>query len=225
MTQNTLVEQKQAVSLFLESLLRDIPEEEPVSAPPLQAVVDVAASTAETAPAAEVAQNHNKIIEKAAPAQRQPIIPPWAKTPFEALVFKVAGLSLAVPLVELSGVLEWPETITELPGYADFYIGVCSHQGKNVPVVDTAQLVFPAERREDLLRHNARRRSTHIILIDNAKYGLSCDGVGAVLTLDPAQVKWRSAHTKRKWLSGTVIEHMCALVDTKSFVETFLQRH
>jgi len=37
--------------------------------------------------------------------------------------------------------------------------------------------------------------------------------------LEPDQVKWRSQQGKRKWLAGTVIEHMCALVHVDTLVE------
>ena len=228
MAQKTLVEQKQAVSLFLESLLRDVPEESATTSVALQTVAEVLEPEVQTAvelKGAVSTQIHEKKSEISTSECRQSITPAWANEPFQALLFKVGGLSLAVPLTELSGVVEWPQEITEIPGHADFYIGVYPHQGRNVPVVDTALMVFPAERREGLLRQHARQRITRIILIDNAKYGLGCDEVGEVLTLSPEQVKWRSAQTKRRWLSGTVLEHMCALVDTRSFVEMFLKRH
>jgi len=40
-----------------------------------------------------------------------------------------------------------------------------------------------------------------------------------VLRLTPDQVRWRTERTRRRWLAGTVIEHMCALIDPPAFAE------
>ena len=36
---------------------------------------------------------------------------------------------------------------------------------------------------------------------------------GGELALGPQNVRWRSEHTRREWLAGTVVDKMCALVD------------
>jgi len=39
------------------------------------------------------------------------------------------------------------------------------------------------------------------------------------LRLDPNEIKWRSNRGQRPWLAGTVIEHMCALLDVSELAE------
>ncbi len=142
--------------------------------------------------------------------------PSWAVPDFQVLLFAVAGLKLAVPLNELHGIVEWgDEYITELPGHASWYLGLIHNQGKNVPVVDTLQQVVPKKRWPS--GHLSKRDFKHIILIDNGRWGLACETVLEVLTLKTDAVKWRSSRTRRRWLLGTVIEHMCALLDSAEF--------
>ncbi|RPT74986.1 hypothetical protein [Pseudomonas aeruginosa] len=43
--------------------------------------------------------------------------------------------------------------------------------------------------------------------------------VSRSIRLDPAEVKWRSQRSQRPWLAGTVIEHMCALLDVAALAE------
>jgi len=57
----------------------------------------------------------------------------------------------------------------------------------------------------------------HIILIDDSHWGLACESVIEVINLQADSVKWRSSRTKRRWLLGTVIDQMCALLDTSEF--------
>lgn len=149
-------------------------------------------------------------------AAQVPNAPAWAESGFQALLFSISGLKLAVPLNELHGILEWgDEYISELAGHASWYLGLIRNQGVNVPVVDTLQQVVPENRWPK--NYLKERKFKHIILIDNSHWGLACESVVEVINLKAESVKWRSSRTKRRWLLGTVIDHMCALLDTDEF--------
>ncbi len=142
--------------------------------------------------------------------------PDWAIPEFQALLFAVSGLKLAVPQSELNVIVEWgDEYINELPGHPSWYLGLINHLGKNVPVVDTLQQVVPKERWP--AGHLEKPKFKHIILIDDGRWGPACEQVLEIITLKTEQVKWRSSRTKRRWLLGTVIEEKCALLDSSEF--------
>ncbi len=142
--------------------------------------------------------------------------PDWAIPEFQVLLFAVSGLKLAIPLSELNGIVEWgAEYISEMPGHASWYLGLIQHQGSNVPVIDTLQQVVPKQRWPSQYLQNPQFK--HIILIANGQWGLACEKVLEVVTLKTDQVKWRSSRTKRRWLLGTVIDQMCALLDSAEF--------
>jgi purine-binding chemotaxis protein CheW len=147
-------------------------------------------------------------------------VPAWTQQPFQALLFKVAGLTLAVPLVDLNGIVEWhPDAITAMPGHADFYLGLLPHLGKNVALIDTARFVLPPDRLRDLAGSDPQARLTRIVLIQEGRYGLACDAVAEVITLQPQDVRWRTSRTQRRWLAGTVVAQMCALIDAPAFAQ------
>lgn len=232
---NTLVDQKLAVSLFLDSLLRE-PELEPV---PETAVPEVVVETQpevkveekepiveippqvtareEVAPADEVATKTATSVETIATSVTEAAIPAWANSPFQVLLFHVGGLKLAVPLIELSGVIEWTDSVTEMPGHADFYMGILQHLGHKVAVIDTARMVLPDKKMAQIADIDPRQRVRHIVLIDDYKWGLACDEISEVITLNPDEVRWRTSKTSRDWLAGTVIDHMCALMNSQGF--------
>lgn len=161
-------------------------------------------------------------LDSAAPESRDP---DWLGEELQAMLFKVAGLTLAVPLVDLNGVVEWDdEAITTMPGHADFYLGLMTHLNRQIPVVDTARLVLPANKRVALAGEDPRQRVTRVVLINDSRYGLACDEVNEVITLKADAVRWRSQRTKRRWLAGTVIKHMCALVDATAFADLLANR-
>jgi len=146
------------------------------------------------------------------------LIPEWAEAPFQCLLFKVGDLSLAVPLVRLNGVIPWSDKVVETPNQTDWYLGVLMNHGHKVQVIDTAVMVLPPEHRQEMSDDPADRLS-HILLVDDQRWGLACDSIGDVVWLKNTDVKWRSNKTKRPWLLGTAIDHMCAVMDTEAFAD------
>lgn len=53
----------------------------------------------------------------------------------------------------------------------------------------------------------------YIVLIAGGEWGLTCESVSEVVTLNPDQVRWRTALGIRPWLAGMVKDRMCALLD------------
>ena len=54
-------------------------------------------------------------VQQETPVETQTGVPEWAESRFQCLLFKVSGLSLAVPLVKLNSVIPWNEEITKTP--------------------------------------------------------------------------------------------------------------
>lgn len=202
---------EQTIQSYLDALLQDaaaeleLTETEPAptpKAPQLQVAPSVPAPQVEP-------------ITPAPPAQQPPKAQPaWRQEPFEALLFNVGGLTLAVPLVSLGTIHALNSTITPLFGQPDWFLGLLPVQEGNLKVLDTARWIMP-ERYQPSLRDELRV----VISVQGHEWGMAVHGVSESIRLDPAQVKWRSGQGKRPWLAGTVIEHMCALLDVEALAE------
>jgi len=147
--------------------------------------------------------------------------PDWTTTRFQALLFEVAGLTLAVPLIKLKGVVPNETGLTPMPGHSPLFPGIVPYQGIKARVVDTARFILPRDRAARL-DADVAGRSAHLVMIDEGRWALACDAIGEVIELEPEDVKWRSANGKRAWLAGTVIEQMCALLDIDALTEELL---
>lgn len=158
-------------------------------------------------------------LQKAEPVSTiPPARPDWSEQPFECLIFTVAGLQLAVPLVLLGAIHKIEEEIRSLPGSPDWYMGISPGSAGNLRVVDSAQWIMAGR-----VPENARENYRFIIRLDDSPWGLACDSVGQSFTLDPEQVRWRTARSQRPWLAGTVIDHMCALIDVRTMSELLMR--
>lgn len=152
----------------------------------------------------------------AAEAHSDDGIPPWARPSFQALLFTVGNLRLAVPLIKLHSVVPWENAEVEaLPSQPHWMHGLCFYRGAHVRVVHTAELVLPPERRPGPEQLVPRK----MLVVADGTWSLTCNDVDDVITLRPEQVQWRSREGRRRWLAGTVREYLCALMDTDAFAE------
>ncbi|KAF1053982.1 MAG: hypothetical protein GAK43_01113 [Stenotrophomonas maltophilia] len=141
--------------------------------------------------------------------------PTWAAEPFECLLFDVAGLTLAVPLVCLGSIYPLAgQELTPLFGQPDWFLGILPSQAGNLKVLDTARWVMPERYRDDY-----REGLQYVISVQGYEWGLAVHQVSRSVRLDPSEVKWRSQRAQRPWLAGTVIEQMCALLDVSALAE------
>jgi purine-binding chemotaxis protein CheW len=228
---------EQTIQSYLDALLQDAAAELAVtgqtvaSAPPepVARVVPVVTPTASAqVPAAEASLSALSADWESVPAERSaaiaaepsavveqagalPASQAWREQPFEALLFEVGGLKLAVPLVSLGTIHALETDITPLFGQPDWFLGILPSASGNLKVLDTARWVMP-ERYTPDLKDNLK----FVISVQGHDWGMAVHGVSQSIRLMPEQVKWRSQQGKRPWLAGTVIEHMCALLDVSS---------
>ncbi|WP_062060384.1 chemotaxis protein CheW [Cellvibrio sp. OA-2007] len=134
--------------------------------------------------------------------------PQWAQSRFDVLLFKVSGLTLAVPLISLGQIQPLTDELTPLFGQADWFMGFQPTAAGKIRTVNTAKFVMP-ERYDPHFLETAK----YVMSINGVPWGLAVDSVNQPITLMPEDVKWRGDRSKRPWLAGTVKDHMCALLD------------
>ncbi|MFF7708290.1 chemotaxis protein CheW [Pseudomonas sp. NPDC007930] len=179
--------------------------------PPAPPLITPAAPLAE--PVVEAAEAALPPAAPPPPAEEGP--PAWASEPFECLLFDVAGLTLAVPLVCLGSIYPLAgQELTPLFGQPEWFLGILPSQAGNLKVLDTARWVMPDRYREDF-----QQGLQYVISVQGYEWGLAVHHVSRSLRLDPSEIKWRSQRGLRPWLAGTVIEHMCALLDVAALAE------
>jgi purine-binding chemotaxis protein CheW len=235
-----LAEQTEALRLYLEALFADKPASLPVPVVPVapRPVIDLPATAlrvvADT-PAPMAVQTVVSTVQSPTPAVATPVAPPdtvtapalataarpdWAQEPFPCLLLKINGLSLALPLVKLHRILDWIEP-TPIPGYLPWLLGMVRTATLewNLKVVDTARFVMPERLPVAGDAGAGGNLCRHIVIIGNGEWGLTCEDVSEVLTIDPDKVRWRTSRSKRPWLAGTVVDHLCALLDAEQLAE------
>jgi len=132
----------------------------------------------------------------------------------DCLIFKVAGLKLAIPLPLLGGVHNVTDKVTPLFGQAVWSLGIWQSEKSKLTIIDSAQLIMP-ERNIRL----AEEGYSFFIQLDRSPWALACQEICDTVTLVHDSIKWRGETSKRPWLAGTVISEMCALVDVPGLLK------
>ena len=133
---------------------------------------------------------------------------------FQALFFNVAGLTIAVPLIELGGIHKVSKT-TSLMGKPDWFKGVMLYRDEKINVVDTALWVMP-EKCDEELKNSLNYQ--YIIMLSDSRWGLLAENLVDTVVLKQDEVKWLDNSSKRPWLAGLVKDKMCALLDVDALI-------
>ncbi len=150
-------------------------------------------------------QNSDKLISKQSYRQGN----------FQAMFFDVAGLIIAVPLIELGGIHK-VDKINSLMGKPDWFKGVMLCREDKINVVDTAMWVMP-EKCDESLKKSLNYQ--YIIMLKDSAWGLMAENLVDTVILSQDEVKWLDSSSKRPWLAGLVKEKMCALLNVEALIQ------
>ncbi|TMM44969.1 chemotaxis protein CheW [Colwellia ponticola] len=139
----------------------------------------------------------------------------YRKGDFQVMFFDVAGLIIAVPLIELGGIYKVGKT-TKLMGKPNWFKGVMIHRDEKINVVDTALWVMP-EKCDEKLKESLNYQ--YIIMLNDSSWGLMAENLIDTVILSQDEVKWLDSNNKRPWLAGLVKKKMCALLDVTALIQ------
>ncbi|MBT0584897.1 chemotaxis protein CheW [Alteromonas oceanisediminis] len=148
-------------------------------------------------------------LSDATGSQPQSLLADRVSGRFQALFFEVAGLTMAVPLIDLGGIHQI-DKIGPLFGKPDWFMGVMLHRDEKINVVNSAKWVMPEKYTQKL---EEKLHYQYIIMLADSPWGFASDKLINTVELNKSDVKWRQSDGKRPWLAGMVKERMCALID------------
>ncbi|AZG72683.1 chemotaxis protein CheW [Shewanella livingstonensis] len=134
---------------------------------------------------------------------------------FQVLFFNVAGLTLAVPLVSLGGIIKI-DKINHLIGRPSWFKGVQTHRDSKINVVDTCAWVMPEKYSPELAQ---TVNYQYIVMLEDSQWGLTCESLVNAVKIDKSHVNWREKPGKRPWLAGVVKQQMCGILHVQALIK------
>ena len=123
--------------------------------------------------------------------------------PLQCLTFRVGGHPLALPLLELAGVIRIETRLTRLPKLPAEVLGLLQHRERTLRVVDSGALLGIAS--------DAKVEDGHLLLLAAGDWALTCDAPEKVVYLGRDEVQWRTGDTDRIRY-GTIRESLATLL-------------
>lgn len=133
---------------------------------------------------------------------------------FQALFLNIAGLNLAVPLVELGGIHKLGE-VSAIQRDPDWYMGIMIKHDEKINCVDTAKWVMPDKLTPELA---AKLDYQYVVMLGDSRWGLTCESLVNTVELTKQDIKWSQGARKRAWMAGLVKEKMCVMLDVPALV-------
>lgn len=131
---------------------------------------------------------------------------------FQTLLFEVASLTLAVPLVKLGGIIDISEQdITPLVGTPTWFMGLVPNERGNLMVIDTQQFLMPE-------KPIVEKEYRYLIILDDSQWALACHSVGEARNLSPDDIRWSARSSSRPWFAGMVVESLSALLEVDELI-------
>ncbi|KFZ36878.1 chemotaxis protein CheW [Shewanella mangrovi] len=186
-------------------------------------ITKVAEKIAEKPATAIIEERQSETEEETAPATQASVAPPIEPTAldeqlddeFQVLFFKVAGLTLAVPLISLGGIVQ-VEHVNHIIGRPKWFLGVQQYRDSQLNLVNTAAWVMP-EKYDEKLAQSVNYQ--YLVVLENSNWGLACESLINAVKIDKSQVNWRGKAGKRPWLAGVVKEQMCGILHVQSLID------
>ncbi len=115
---------------------------------------------------------------------------------FACLPITVGGMTLAIPCDDVREVLASPARVAVAapPHVPTWFAGYCRTEAGQATLANLAVIIAGSER----LVANPQVA----VVIGSKRYALAGDAVGDAFDVQPAQVSWRTARTRRPWLAG-----------------------
>ena len=135
--------------------------------------------------------------------------------PFQALLFDINGLQLAIRTEDIKAILPWPETPLEQSQETpdnQAIMGFYNLVPNQIKVINTAYIILPIQHRHNIMI------PSFMIVVGEGNWALSCHKINTIITLSPEDIRWRKKIGARPWLAGTSIEKNCSIVNLTGLV-------
>ncbi len=221
---DVLIQQQDAVKVYLSALLNDEPEINEKDQ-----LINETKNNRQTYSASLQSENQkvttnvindvvpktkfvNELVEDTQ-EQSNYIVPNWASNRFACSLIHVAGLNFLIPTQFIRGVRRISQPVSPVTKNVSWIKGRYRKNFEEIIVINTKFLAYG---RDEFIppKHRADK-DVYIVVVGNGQWGLSCESIGHGINLTSKQVSWRGKQGKRRWLAGTSLDNKSSVIDIR----------
>ncbi len=143
---------------------------------------------------------------------------------FQVLLCDVGEQTIAIPLVELGGIMQ-VERFTKRSSKQSWYYGLFVKGEQTFTCIDSARYLSNADNsalKKDKLPDDQEYK--YVVQLGKSEFAICCHSVSTTLEVEKQDVKWKQNVTKQPWFAGILKTQMHALIDGAEMVRDVLNR-
>tara|TARA_B110000240_G_C13240334_1_gene342886 strand:- start:276 stop:671 length:396 start_codon:yes stop_codon:yes gene_type:complete len=119
-------------------------------------------------------------------------------------MFRVGDNLLSIPLIEMMGVVQWTDKLTQLPQSGDEVLGILKYRDTYLKVLDSLIVLgITAERIQ---------KPGYVLMLLDKKVAISCDTLEDVISLEYDDIQWYKA-PENNTIQGIIKESLAHLLN------------
>tara|TARA_B110000483_G_scaffold109267_1_gene133107 strand:+ start:99 stop:494 length:396 start_codon:yes stop_codon:yes gene_type:complete len=119
-------------------------------------------------------------------------------------MFRVGDNLLSIPLIEMMGVVQWTDKLTQLPQSGDEVLGILKYRDTYLKVLDSLIVLgITAERIQ---------KPGYVLMLTDKKVAISCDTLEDVISLEYDDIQWYKA-PENNTIQGIIKESLAHLLN------------
>lgn len=199
-------EQEQALSAYFSDMLAE-PKPRPVASLPAQQEVSLDNAPQHESTGPEPTLQQAEVVSEKAPNTFSADVAAECPAAHKLLFCEIGGMKLAIAVSALNNIVQWPQQgLKEIPGQADWQLGLLSDPRQDCEVVDIRAMLQAPD-------SHSPASQTYILLVDQRRHGIACDRIEQIVNVEERAVDWFQDRSQRPWLPGIISHSMHTIVD------------
>lgn len=131
--------------------------------------------------------------------------------PIKCLMFRAGDNLLSIPLIEMTGVVQWTDELTQLPQSCHGMLGILKHRDTYVRVLDSIIVLGITARKV--------QKPGYFLILSDQKSAISCDSLEGVVSLEYNDIQWHKA-PGNNLIHGIIRESLAHLLSPSNIINT-----
>jgi chemotaxis signal transduction protein len=131
--------------------------------------------------------------------------------PIQCLMFRVGDNLLSIPLIEMVGVVQWTDELTQLPQSSEGVLGILKHRDTYLRVLDSLTVLGITAR--------TIQKPGYVLILSDQKFAISCDTLENVVSLEYNDIQWHKA-PGNNLMHGIIRESLAYLLSPSGIINS-----
>ncbi len=139
---------------------------------------------------------------------------------FQCRLLHSCGITIAVPLDDISQLIEIPEDLEINNRLASLCYGTLEWENKQIFILRMPLIIFDNTDEAQKAPEDEQK----IIVLKNKNIAFMCNEIPGTVSVNPREVLWRDSNSRRLWMAGMATKQGYAILDAQGLLQLMINR-